>query len=84
MGSQIPYDVFWKSIYAARKAAYDAKFYDLSNAVQANEMIEITKKLIHTNGHRPPDGIDSIRQEIDEIRAKFYLTEKQLRKRVTN
>lgn len=76
MESQIPADVFWQSISAARKAAYDARFYDLLNTEQANKMIEITQKLIRTNGHRPPEGLDSLRQEINEIQANFYSVEK--------
>lgn len=78
--TQIPTDVFWQSISAARKAAYDAKFYDLSNVEQANKMIEITRKLIRLRGHPPPDGMEPLRHEIDDVQSNFYSEEKLLGK----
>ena len=84
MESKIQGDVFWQSIFAARKAAYDARFYDLSNIELANEMIEITQELIHMNGQRPPGGVDSFRQRINEIQSKFYMAEKDLGKKSSN
>lgn len=79
---QIPENVFWPSISYARKAAFDAVFYDRAHADRTERMKTITVnliKLFNTKKYSKQD-LDKLHKEVEEIRAEFYLEETSLPK----
>lgn len=81
-GVVIPEDVYWQSISLARKAAYDAGFYDRSRPKRTAKMKAITIDLIRLLNQRTA-GLpisSQILAEVDGIKDEFYREEKLLGK----
>lgn len=78
----IPDNVYWQSISLARKAAYDAAFYDISHPEQTDKMKAITLDLIQIlqSNKQERERLQILQKQVEEIQAKFYLEEKLLGK----
>ncbi len=76
----IPENVYWQSISLARKAAYDAAFYDTRHPQRTEKMKDITLELIQmlkTDGQNM-EKLDELAEYITEIHRDFYQEEKLL------
>ena len=74
---KVPESHFWDAITLARKAAYDAAFYDLGHPKRTERMMQITEELIR-NYQEPTVNdwdVDGLRKEIDHILANFLREE---------
>jgi len=79
---KIPENVVWQSISLARKAAFDAVFYDRIHSSRTEKMKSITLRLIglfETKSYSA-DDLQKLRKQIEEIRTRFYEEEKLLTK----
>lgn len=76
----IPENVFWQSISLARKAAFDAVFYDITHSSRTEKMRTITLNLIglFESKEYAKDNLQKLRKQIEEIRTEFYKEEKLL------
>jgi len=76
----IPSDVYWGHISLARKAAYDAAFYDRSHLGRANRMKAITVELIQIlqSDDTEPQRLEILLKQIEEVQKNFYQEEKLL------
>jgi len=76
----IPDNVYWQSISLARKAAYDAAFYDRSHPERTGKMKGITLNLIQIlqSDNPDPQSLKMLLKEIEEVKADFYREEKLL------
>lgn len=75
----IPENVYWQYISFARKAAYDADFYDMTHPERTNKMKNITLNLIlllPLEEHK--NGLKNLQKEVEEIQEEFYKEEKLL------
>ncbi len=81
----IPDNVYWQSISLARKAAYDAAFYDRPHPERTDKMEAITLELVDKlqPGRRELGRLDLI-ERIEEIIKEFYHEEKLLAKRTNH
>lgn len=74
---KVPETHFWNSMTLARKAAYDAAFYDLGHPERAVRMEQITEELIKY--YQEPSvtnwDLDGLRKEIKDIQANFLREE---------
>lgn len=79
---KIPENLFWQTISSARKAAYDACFYDLLNSNRTEIMKKITLDLIsiYQLGNIHKDNLNEIMIKISQIQISFYNEEKLLLK----
>jgi hypothetical protein len=77
-GILIPDTVFWQSILFARKAAFDAEFFDWSSPERPKEMQGITNSLISLFQSKNYDSevLNDINQKIERIILQFYEEEK--------
>ena len=80
----IPDNVYWQSISLARKAAYDAAFYDISHHERTDNMKAITLDLIQIfqSNKQERERLQILQKQVEEIQANFYLEEKLLSKEV--
>lgn len=78
----IPDNVYWQSISLARKAAYDAAFYDISHSERTNKMKAITIDLVQIlqSNEQEKERLQLLQKQVEEIQANFYLEEKLLGK----
>lgn len=87
----IPQNVYWQSISSARKAAYDAIFYDKTHPERTSKMKDITLDTIQLllyriEGHEKTteecttDKLQELTKQIEDIQASFYEEEKLLSK----
>ena len=78
----IPDNVYWQSISLARKAAYDAAFYDISHPERTDKMKAITLDLIQIfqSNKQERERLQILQKQVEEIQANFYLEEKLLSK----
>ena len=78
----IPDNIYWQSISLARKAAYDAAFYDISHTERTDKMKTITLDLVRIlqSNEQVPERLQTLQKQIEEIQSNFYLEEKQLSK----
>ena len=78
----IPDNVYWQSISLARKAAYDASFYDISHPERTDKMKAITIDLIQIlqSNKQERERLQILQTQVEEIQANFYLEEKLLSK----
>ncbi len=78
----IPDNVYWQSISLARKAAYDAAFYDISHLERTDKMKTITLELVRIlqSNAQAPERLQPLQKQIEDIQSNFYLEEKQLSK----
>jgi len=78
----IPDNVYWQSISLARKAAYDAAFYDISHPGRTDKMKTITLDLIQIlqSNKQEKERVQMLQKQVEEIQANFYLEEKLLSK----
>jgi len=76
----IPDNVYWQSILLARKAAYDATFYDRTHPERTDKMKNITLELIQILQQNNPDTekLERLLKQIEEIQTSFYEEEKLL------
>jgi hypothetical protein len=76
----IPDNVYWQSISLARKAAYDAAFYDISHPEQTEKMKTITLELLQMlkSNEQESRRLDELIERIEEIHSEFYQEEKSL------
>jgi len=74
----IPDHVYWQSISLARKAAYDAAFYDKAHLNRTDKMKAITLQLVEIFrcGDRNQKKLNSIVKQIEGIIEEFYREEK--------
>jgi len=81
---KIPEALFWQTISFARKAAYDADFYDLLNSQRTESMKKITIDLIYLyqSGTMNNDNLTKLMEKIRKIQITFYNEEKLLLKEV--
>ncbi len=81
--SSVPDNVYWQIISSARKAAYDAAFYDISHPKQTDKMKTITLRLLQILQSKNPDleKLDKLLKQIEEIQNNFYKEEKLLTKK---
>jgi hypothetical protein len=81
----IPDNVYWQSISLARKAAYDAAFYDTSHPEQTEKMKTITLELLQMlkSNEQESRRLDELIERIEEIHSEFYQEEKSLTKENT-
>lgn len=66
----------------ARKAAYDAAFYDRSHPERTDKMKAITLELVRLRQQNNPDTekLERLPKQIEEIQTNFYGEEKLLTK----
>ncbi len=78
----IPDNIYWQSISLARKAAYDAAFYDISHPERTDKMKTITLELVRIlqSNKQVPERLQTLQKQIEDIQSNFYLEEKQLSK----
>lgn len=76
----IPEEVYWHSVTLARKAAYDAEFYDMTHPERTNKMKNITEDLLYflKSEEFTLDDVQDLRKQIEEIKKEFYEEEKLL------
>lgn len=81
----IPDNVYWQSISLARKAAYDAAFYDTSHPERTEKMKTITLELLQMlkSNEQEPERLVELIERIEEIHREFYQEEKSLAKENT-
>lgn len=79
----IPENVYWQSISLARKAAYDATFYDRTHPERTEKMKVITLELIklYNSNKEQSDILSSLAGQVDGIIEEFYKEEKLLTKK---
>ena len=77
-GFSLPDNVFWQSILLARKAAFDAEFFDWAYPDRAKEMQAITDSLINLFQTKSikSEAIETISKQIKSIQLQFYEDEK--------
>jgi hypothetical protein len=78
----IPDNVYWQSISLARKAVYDAAFYDKTHLNRTDKMKAITLQLIEISKseERNQKYLNSIAKQIEKMIEEFYHEEKFLSK----
>ena len=79
----IPDNVYWQSISLARKAAYDATFYDISQPERTDKMKTVTLELIQILQQNNSDiekKLERLLGQIEDIQTSFYKDEKLLTK----
>lgn len=64
---QLPDAVFWGSISAARKAAFDANFYDKKHPDRTGKLTAITSELVYIYIAKPEEQKEIIKNLIDQI-----------------
>ncbi len=76
----IPDNVGWQSISLARKAAYDAAFYDIMHPERTDKMKAITLQLVQIiqSNKQERESLQILQKQVEEIQANFYLEEKLL------
>lgn len=76
----IPPNVYWQSISLARKAAYDAAFYDRTHPERTDKMKNITLDLIQflESKDHITDNLQMLLSQVEEIQAEFCQEEKLL------
>lgn len=67
--SSIPDQIFWNSISAARKAAFDASFYDKEQKKRTRRMEEITYELVDIFVTRKKDQKEEIQHIINQTES---------------
>jgi len=74
----IPENIFWQSVSLARKAAFDAEFYDWANPTRPKDMQEITDLLIkaYQAREKDPEDFNEIGKRIEAIQLQFYEDER--------
>ena len=74
---KVPETHFWNSITLARKAAFDAAFYDLRHPKRTERMGQITEWLIrdYQESSGGQSDLAGLRKEIDDIQADFLREE---------
>jgi hypothetical protein len=79
---KVPEDIFWQAISSARKAAYDASFYDLSNLNRTENMKKITSDIviIYQSGTTNMENLAELKEHIGKIQESFYNQENLLLK----
>ncbi len=79
---KIPENIFWQAISSARKAAYDASFYDLSNLNRTENMKKITLDIIniYQSENTNMQNLIEIMENIEKIQESFYNQENLLLK----
>lgn len=72
-GIVVPDNIFWQSISLARKAAFDAEFFDCIHPDRPKEMQKITNSLIKIFQSKSlgPNDLDTIGREIEKIQTQF-------------
>jgi hypothetical protein len=79
-GEVVPESVRWPAIGAARKAAYDAAFFDPDQADLTEEMKAITIDLVRLGGGSVPQQLAELRERIESIRVAAYQRDRRLAK----
>lgn len=75
-GVSLPEEILWQSISEARKAAYDASFYDVAHRDRTERMIDITRRLVQLHSVRDEDEkLRNLRQNVQEIYREFRYEE---------
>ena len=74
----IPDNVYWQSISLARKAAYDASFYDISHPERTDKMKNITLELTRILQQNNPDAeiLIELFKQVEDIQTLFYYEER--------
>lgn len=70
---QIPKEVYWTSMSLARKAAFDASFFDTTHPERTERMKVITTQLLRTLQGESKDmlSLDQLEREIKDLRNQF-------------
>src|SRR5205807_9208985 len=68
----IPENVFWQSIALARKAAFDATFFDPRHLKRTERMQDVTLGLISMlDASRSADKLETLQVEVEDIQRSF-------------
>lgn len=69
----IPTGVYWDSMSLARKAAFDASFYDQGHPERTEEMKTITTKLLRILEGRESEirQVEKLERRVEQIREEF-------------
>ncbi len=72
-GIQIPKEVYWNSMLLARKAAFDASFFDTTHPQRTERMKAITTQLLRAlqDERNEPSSLDDLGREIKDLRQEF-------------
>lgn len=73
----IPDNVYWQSISLARKAAYDAYFYDRIHPERTGKMMDITLEIIRIIqlNNTDMETLERLIKKIEKIQISFYKEE---------
>lgn len=79
INTSVPDNVFWQSISLARKAAFDAAFFDWENPERPKQMEHITQALISAYQGKTLDDkmLNMFAEETQNIQYAFYEDEKR-------
>jgi predicted house-cleaning noncanonical NTP pyrophosphatase (MazG superfamily) len=82
MEVKVPENIYWEAISSARKAAYDASFYDLSNLIRTEKMKKITSDIVNIYQSETTDmeNLAELMEHIEKIQESFYNQENLLLK----
>lgn len=72
---QVPREVYWSAMALARKAAYDASFFDEAHPARTERMKRITMELLRRLEGETDQvtSLDELEREINELRERFLL-----------
>jgi dipeptidase len=81
----IPENVYWQSIALARKAAFDAAFFDTGHRQRTERMQDVTVALITAlqSSNRSQENLETLHSEIEGIQQSFCEEEGMARSNVT-
>ncbi len=84
-GIDVPSDRCWAAVADARKAAYDAEFYDPDSRERWTEMQQITIELaaLAADGQKDPPVLKDLERRIDAFREDAHRRDPRLRRRTT-